>query len=60
MTNKLSNLLTYAEAAIELGVTHWTVRNFVRRRKLRCVRMSHTVRRISRAAIAKFLEASER
>jgi excisionase family DNA binding protein len=53
----MTALLTYEQAGALLGVSHWTIRRYVARRKLKVVRLSGATKRIRPADLDKLVEA---
>ncbi len=56
----MTALMTYGEVAQEMGVSVKTVRRYIGQRRLRCVRFSHKVRRVTRPEFERFIERSAR
>lgn len=49
-------LLTYADAADLFGVSHWTIRLWVREKRIRCVKVNERVIRFRRADLERDIE----
>ena len=60
MAIEFQPLLTYADVAARMGVTHWAVRRWVRQGRLKCVSLGHRTKRITPLALAEFVRRLER